>query len=159
MITPFYYNNTSNLILCQEMANWLDKFYWQIWATLTFKEEIYNAGAWVRVNKWLNRMKNWSKAWDLSAFIGMEITKWRAVPHFHLMINSNQVIIKRDRFWELWYSKNGRARLEPYNTELTASHYLTKYVAKGNFLKEFTWNVYGTPMEKSMGIFKLLTTE
>ena len=136
------------------MAKWLDTKQWQIWSTLTFSDEVYGNTAWRRVYKWLNKMKNDQKAWDLSAFIGMEITRWRAVPHFHLLINSSQKEIRRDVEWKKWYDKHGRAKLEPFDIDKSAGYYITKYISKGDKIREFTYDVYGIPQDFTLGIFE-----
>ena len=59
-------------------------------------------------------------------------TEWfktRECPHFHLLMG-NLDGVRRDKWWQVWFTWYGRNRVLPYDKEKGAGYYLTKYVIK-----------------------------
>ena len=81
------------------------------------------------------------KTEDRKYYKGMELTRL-GVPHFHLLMG-NLDGVRRDKYWKLWFDTNGRARILPYNSELGAGYYLTKYVLKDEYTNLENWEIDG----------------
>ena len=64
------------------------------------------------------------------------------MPHFHLLMG-NVEGIRRDKYWELWFTQNGRARILPYDPKLGVGYYLTKYVVKDEYTNAENWQIAG----------------
>lgn len=106
----------------------LNRYDWDWFATLTFRDLPKTYTAINRTKKWLTAIKKQEKR-SISYFMCMEWTKVQNRPHTHLLIG-NLEGVRRDRWWFTWFTWYGRARILPYNKELGAGYYLTKYVVK-----------------------------
>ncbi len=53
------------------------------------------------------------------------------VLHFHSLMAGGVWRLRRLTFMDLWDKHNGFARIEPYNPNLGAKGYLSKYISKG----------------------------
>jgi len=71
--------------------------------------------------------------------MAMEFTRL-GVPHFHLLMG-NLDGVRRDKYWNIWFRENGRARVLPYNSKLGAGYYLTKYVVKDEYTNVENWEI------------------
>lgn len=50
--------------------------------------------------------------------------------HFHALIGGLTTDVRRDEAYGWWFERYGINRIEPYDPERGAAHYLTKYVVK-----------------------------
>lgn len=113
---------------------------WNWYATLTFRdrtpEEV--ASGWTKVgwgyshracDEFLGALGDFKGLQDLWWFRAMEISPWRGVPHWHLLIGGVEEL-RRDESWDWWKSRYGLARILPYDSSLGAKYYLCKYVTK-----------------------------
>ena len=64
------------------------------------------------------------------------------MPHFHLLMG-NLSGVRRDKYWELWFRENGRARILLYDLEKGAPFYISKYVIKDEYTNTENWQVKG----------------
>ena len=118
----------------------LNRYNWDWFATLTFKDLPKTYTAHNRLNRWLNTLERQEKR-KIGYYKGMEFTK-QGVPHFHLLMG-NVEGVRRDKYWELWFTQNGRARILPYDPKLGPGYYLTKYVVKDEYSNKENWEIKG----------------
>jgi len=116
----------------------LNRYNWDWFATLTFKGLPTTYTAHNRLNRWLVTLARQEKR-RIGYYIAMELTK-AGVPHFHLLMG-NLDGVRRDKYWNIWFRENGRARILPYNSKLGAGYYLTKYVIKDEYTNAENWEV------------------
>jgi len=121
-------------------VNLLNRYNWDWFATLTFKDLPKTYTAHNRVNRWLNTLEKQEKR-KIGYYKGMEFTK-QGVPHFHLLMG-NLEGVRRDKYWGLWFTQNGRARILPYEPNLGAGYYLTKYIVKDEYSCTEQWEIIG----------------
>jgi len=142
-MTPLLIEYSKKAELKQAWGDWVkDLALWDWYATLTFRdpsEEEQRRGYTQRGVRYAD------KAWGL--FLGVltlplggmdwfrafEFSMWRGkgqgVPHIHALM-SGVADLRRDEAWQWWFNRFGFARILPYNRELGAGYYLTKYVTK-----------------------------
>ena len=120
------YNQVNPLRLA--WVDLLNRYNWDWFATLTFRDLPKSYTAINRTKKWLTAIKKQEKR-PISYFMCMEWTKVQNRPHTHLLIG-NLEEVRRDKWWFTWYTWYGRARILPYDSRLGAGYYLTKYVVK-----------------------------
>ena len=111
-------------------GEWLSRFPWDWYVTLTFKKDptFYQAEkAW---EGWINGLRLTLKAQERPMPYYVRVTEYqkRGVPHFHALIGGVSGI-RRLLFKDLW-ELHGFARVLPYNPRLGAGYYLGKYLAK-----------------------------
>ncbi|MBA7704501.1 hypothetical protein ES703_113313 [subsurface metagenome] len=106
----------------------LNRYNWDWFATLTFRDLPKSFTAVNRVKKWLMAIQKDEKR-AIGYFMATEWFKTRECPHFHLLMG-NLEGVRRDKWWSTWYTWYGRARILPYDKGLGAGYYLTKYVVK-----------------------------
>ena len=121
-------------------VTFLNRYNWDWFATLTFKDLPKTYTAHNRLNRWLNTVERQEKR-KIGYYKGMEFTKL-GVPHFHLLMG-NLEGVRRDKYWEMWFDENGRARILPYDPKLGAGYYLTKYVVKDEYTNVGNWEIRG----------------
>ena len=119
----------------------LNRYNWDWFATLTFKDLPKTYTAHNRVNRWLNALEKQEKRKIGYFYKAMEFTR-QGVPHFHLLMG-NLDGVRRDKYWDLWFTQNGRARILPYDCKLGAGYYLTKYVIKDEYSNAEQWEIRG----------------
>lgn len=124
-----------------------------IFATLTFREDIEPWKAEKRFNKWIGSLNCYLFGWrykrkglGIRYVVGIEYQK-RGTLHLHALLGAEGLKeINRDYIAKLWknngqrYKKtgklvdrivNGHAVIEDYDPSRGAKHYMTKYVHKG----------------------------
>lgn len=106
----------------------LNRYNWDWFATLTFRDLPKSYTAVNRTKKWLTAIKKQEKR-PISYFMCIEWTKVQIRPHTHLLIG-NLEGVRRDKWWSTWYTWYGRARILPYDCRLGCQFYLTKYIVK-----------------------------
>ncbi len=138
-----YHSNTSVYSvnpLRQAWVELLNRYNWDWFATLTFRSPPTTYTANNRLKRWIKAIEEQEKR-KVGYYKGMEFTRL-GVPHFHLLMG-NLDGVRRDKYWELWFTQNGRARILPYNPQLGAGHYLTKYVVKDEYTNVENWEIEG----------------
>lgn len=129
-----------NFERCQEIrkaeAEWLNSLPWDWFFTGTFDDrylDIGKMGAKHIFYSFLNKIFEQEKVIPFF-WMGLEIQGYRSIPHIHALIKFNwqkeEKEIRRDKWWEYWFKRYGRNRIEPYNRELGAGYYLGKYIYK-----------------------------
>lgn len=110
--------------LSSAFGDWLNKYSWDWWATFTFKKDKSPYGA---KKAFLRFVKDIKK--DVYFFLVIEWHKWRGSVHCHSLIG-NVSGIRRLTIMDKWYDIYGIARILPYNKNLGARYYLSKYLIK-----------------------------
>ena len=128
----------------QQMGDWLSRFNWDWFVTLTFRDEPSDYGAWNRAYAWLRWLER-SLRRRVGAYIVVEYHRYRAgpnymVPHVHLLV-TGVAGSQRTSVWERTFQRYGRARILPYDPKLGASYYVAKYVAKEAFSRG-EWDIW-----------------
>ena len=138
-----YYSTTGSYNVNPLREAWvvfLNRYNWDWFATLTFRSPPTTYTANNRLRRWIKAIQKQERR-KVGYYKGMEFTKL-GVPHFHLLMG-NLDGVRRDKYWKLWFSQNGRARILPYNSGLGASYYLTKYVVKDEYTNAENWELEG----------------
>ena len=118
----------------------LNRYNWDWFATLTFNYPPRTYTAQSRVSRWLNTLQRQEKR-KIGYYKGMEFTRL-GIPHFHLLMG-NLHGVRRDKYWEIWFRENGRARILPYDPRKGAAFYISKYVVKDEYSDTENWEVRG----------------
>ena len=144
-------------------GNWLtgvgdDQGGWDWWVSLTFRD-IEAEGTWTRLGwgytntAWNKFVKELAQMQFETCQIGeirartpiswvrcRELQKGRGVDHFHALMAGVSDLRRKDA-WAWWFENYGIARIEPYNRNLGAGHYLCKYVTKERGDIQFSENL------------------
>lgn len=115
-------------LIQQTWGDWLGEWPWEWYSTLTFRDNVGIRRANSLWQVWYDQLvKTTRKDVQYARF-----TEWqrdRGIPHFHvLMLNLKHV--RRLTWLDRWVDQAGWARIEPYNPEKGATHYLCKYITK-----------------------------
>lgn len=116
----------------------IDRYSWDWFATLTFREEVHPEVAHKCFMRWthgLNRnifgVRYWKRPADGVTWArGLEYQK-RGVIHYHALIGRVPGDVRRLDYMDAWDELAGYARIEPYDATKGARFYLGKYVLKG----------------------------
>lgn len=138
-----YYSSTQVYSVNSLRQAWVDllgRYNWDWFVTLTFKEPPTTYTANNRLRRWIRTIEKQERR-KVGYYKGMEFSKL-GVPHFHLLMG-NLDGVRREKYWELWFSQNGRARILPYDSKLGAGYYLTKYVVKDEYINVEGWDIRG----------------
>jgi hypothetical protein len=126
--------------LKQVFAEWIDKYEWNWWATLTFRFEVQDT----------IKAKSYFKKWvyeDIQPYIPEKIGYFMAVERFrHGFYTHIHSVIRVGKetqynmffgeniyiypFWKKWFERYGRARIEIYDEKKGGNYYLSKYITK-----------------------------
>jgi len=111
----------------QRLTEWLsgDTFTWSFFCTLTFRRppftrQIQRVGVLLALDSWPCERRR--------AFVAEERGSETERRHLHCLLEAPAVDPRR--IWRTWFDRYGRAKVERYNPQLGAAHYLTKYVLK-----------------------------
>jgi hypothetical protein len=121
-------------------VTFLNQFNWDWFSTLTFGDPPKTYTAQNKVSRWLDTLQRQEKR-KVGYYKAMEMTRV-GVPHFHLLMG-NLDGVRRDKYWELWFSQNGRARIVPYDQDKGAAFYISKYVCKDEYANAENWELAG----------------
>ena len=114
--------------LIEAWAEFLNRFLWEGFWTLTFEEDYSAASARRAFVRWASRFTV-SEPEALS-FIGFLEWGHRTpkVPHIHALTRNERCA--RRVMWSFWYSHHGRAQSRAYDPSRGAPYYLAKYCTK-----------------------------
>jgi len=129
-------------------ASWIQRFEpWHWFVTLTFKDDLTNTRANKIVARFLRGMnvdlfgKRWRKKGLGLPYINARERQRRGTPHFHLLVGGDCYKLKRLKYKDLWegwdgktFTRNGMARILPYDKDQGGRFYCAKYVGKGGEL-------------------------
>lgn len=127
----------------ESWADWLkdDRWGWQYFVTLTFKQDVHPEQANRCFRRWVRRIneKTFGKRYRRSGqgitwVRGLEFQR-RGVIHFHALFSGLPELWSRFGAMSLWENlvdNSGFARIFPYR--VAASNYISKYVSKGGDL-------------------------
>ena len=110
--------------LSSVFGEWLNEFKWDWWATFTFKRDTspYRAKkSFLRFIRGVNRHAYY--------FIAIEWHHYRESVHIHALVG-NVPEVRRLTEMDRWFATYGISRIWPYNRNLGARYYLSKYLTK-----------------------------
>lgn len=130
MSSPFALQDTRGQELCQvnfsdyreQVAEWLNGFNWDWWATFTFRYECSPYSA----------KKSFVRSFDpagIDYFYASEWCKGHYGVHVHALMG-NCYGIRRLTTMDKWFKRYGIARIYPYDQRLGARYYVCKYILK-----------------------------
>lgn len=118
-----------------------EPFDWYL--TLTFREEVHPEQADRRYSRFVRQVNESlfgrrfrEKRQGIYHVRAIEYQR-RGVLHFHSLMGGGVWKLRRLSYMDLWFAENGIARIEPYDPNLGAKGYLSKYVSKGGELDIF----------------------
>ena len=108
------------------MTLWLDRFPWEWFATLTFRDD----PPWFRCYQLWGEMLRWMRRQGAypSYFRGVEYQE-RGVLHFHALLYGVSAV-RRMALVDWWWQHAGMARVLAYERKRGARHYISKYLTK-----------------------------
>lgn len=112
-------------LLREAWVNLLNRYKWDWFTTLTFRDIPKTYTAINRAKKWINAIER-AELKKIGYYIAME-KSLRGTPHFHALMG-NLSEVRRLTWMDRW--KYGYARIYKYDSKLGAAHYLTKYTLK-----------------------------
>jgi len=137
------------------LGKYLHEYPWEWWATVTFRDDPVDYGAWRRIREFLTWLER-KQGRPVGAFIALELHRYRGngdpaslVPHFHLLV-LNVAGVSRKAAWRYLYTRCGRSRIEPYNPDRGASYYISKYIGK-ECLGRGDWDIWRPEVIKNAG--------
>jgi hypothetical protein len=137
----------------QEMAQWLEGYAWQWFASLTFRPGLSE-----HQRRW--RLRQWAK--ELGEQLGTEDFSWFAVPergrtgldpHYHALIGGLREwhAVPRLRWMRRWWKLAGDARVDPYRPKEGGVGYILKGVGPEEFDDVEVHISSRTRMQSSLG--------
>lgn len=148
--------------ISQEMSEWLNKFNWDWYCTLTFRFQVKDpinakkyfhrflasmSWEWFQKVNQATKLSNKNKEYfilrynlmdnDISYFVAVERFKGNFGTHLHCLLSGVNDIKYVDA-GQIWFQKYGFATIEKYLSELGANYYLTKYITK----ELCDWDIY-----------------
>lgn len=113
--------------LRQGWVDLLSRYRFTWFTTLTFRDPLKSYSAINHFKAFIRGIQRKEKV-DIGYYVGMEFS-FTGIPHFHALMGGLDNVY-RSTWWGWWYTRYGACRIEPYDTRLGASHYVTKYVTK-----------------------------
>jgi len=113
-------------------GDWLSTGEWDWYTTHTFRDEVKSPRVadkhWYA---WFNSLSMVNRHYGLGRPFYFRVTELqqRGVLHHHALIGGVDERVRRRLFKELW-QLHGFARVEKYNPQLGAAHYVGKYLTK-----------------------------
>jgi hypothetical protein len=121
-----------NIEVREKMEEFAEKYEWQFWMTGTFrrdqayKDTIKTKRAFYRFE---DDLREKFRKYQIEHFMAVEKHADGDFTHVHGLLNGLEGLTDT-KIWEVWFNKFGRARVEVYDPEKGAAHYLTKYLVK-----------------------------
>lgn len=121
----------------QAMGNFLSRYDWDWWGTITFREDVGTYTAENRIKQFLRWLERQKPRRRVAAFYALERHRWRGdnstlTPHLHFLV-TGVADLRRDLAWRYSFDRNGRTQIEPYDPGKGAAYYISKYVGKEAF--------------------------
>jgi len=114
--------------LKETWSEWLNRYNWDWYVTLTFRHPV---SAKVAHHLWCKWIRALEKQLDdgVGYFRVSEIQRGRQILHYHaLMLNVRR--LRRLTWMDRWYQISGIARIFAYDYQRGANFYLSKYITK-----------------------------
>ena len=114
------------------MADWVDRYDWQMWFTGTFNpEKSYRDTIKTKraFKMFLKDLKDNYRKNQIEFFLAVERFRHGDFTHCHALINGVDGLTYR-QIGETWRKRYGREQVERYDQGKGANYYLTKYVMK-----------------------------
>ena len=130
MLPPSVLNHTRERQNCQvnfsdyreKVAEWLNGFNWDWWATFTFRYECSPHSAKKSFIRFFNPAR-------VDYFYASEWCKGHYGVHIHALMG-NTYGMRRLTAMDNWFKRYGIARIFPYDTTKGARYYVCKYIVK-----------------------------
>ena len=111
--------------LVDELGNFISKWPWQIWATLTFRSSFRISNQklkshWDKLISVIGKLQGTEPYWVRSVEVGREQT----VQHLHALFGN--IDLPAREIPRLWHPGTGNARAEAYDPERRAAWYIAK---------------------------------
>ncbi len=108
----------------EDHAHWINRYHWDWYAVLTFRDSISTRTAWKKFNDWRIEIKKHSRN-RIDYFMAIELDKWRGQPHLHVFLSGTGK--EKPYIWaKVWFTSGGIAKIVRYNPNLGASYYLAE---------------------------------
>ena len=114
--------------LSDAWGEFLGRYPWDWFVTLTFAGDVKTFTAHNRGNAWLRSLER-AAGHPIAWFRGDECGNKFGKFHMHLLI-ANVAHLHRFTWMKRWEARNGWARIYEFNPALGASYYVAKYVTK-----------------------------
>lgn len=110
----------------QAWGEWLERFPWDHYVTLTFKDKSGPDLARRSFDRWIRRLEQEAKL-PLLWFVGHENGRLLGRLHLHALVGNTREVSPAvmEKLWT-----PGWSRIMPYQPTLGAAYYVTKYVTK-----------------------------
>ena len=126
---------SSPSLLSQAMGEFLSRYAWEWWGTVTFRDEVCTYTAQRAARALLSHIER-AAGRHIGAFYVLERHRYRGgddpaslTPHIHFLA-LNVAGVSRRAVWRWAHMRYGRTRIEPYDPHKGASYYVAKYVGK-----------------------------
>lgn len=113
--------------LRQGWVDLLDRYVYDWFCHLTFRDLPRSYTAINRFNAFIRAIQRKEKV-DIGYYVAME-TGMLGRYHFHALLGGLPGIYIKP-WWNWWFTRYGRSKIERYDPKLKASHYVTKYTTK-----------------------------
>lgn len=131
------YDRGADLENKKAWGEWLSKFNWQWFVTMTLRNPVEFVANWTKPG-FATAKRAWREfeacarpALDNMYWVRFfEMQRWRGVPHIHALVGNVDESVRRMDLVDWAYGKWGIARVEVYNSSLGAAFYVCKYVSK-----------------------------
>ena len=132
-----YYSKAKDKKITESWGDYLGKWLWQWFITLTIKDEI-RIGNTIKFRKvYFSSAKRYFERYidehnkDSEYFLAIESDEFGDIVHLHALVRGVTKLNK-------W--KHGRAEILPYNKNLNARHYVVKYITSSHTDYDFRLN-------------------
>lgn len=128
---PYFDRYSTQLQMRVQLCEFLNMRHWDKFVTITFRPELQTKDMFTasrRFKRFLERLKALGVTKGTDFFVAFERHQTGFL-HIHCLLNGVSCVYDSD-MWQLLFDMYGRARVEIFQRELGAEHYLTKYVTK-----------------------------
>lgn len=122
----------NRLAVRESLAEWADKYEWQMWMTGTFKpDQAYRDAIKTKraFERFIERLSKEYGKDSIEFFMVVERFKLGDFTHIHSLMNGLEGLTY-NQVRDFWESMFGRGKVEGYIKEKGANFYLTKYILK-----------------------------
>jgi hypothetical protein len=122
-----------------EWGAFIDRYTWEWFVTHTFTHDIHEEAAYKAMVHWLNMLNRYlyGRRWKKNKpggvyWVGAFERQKRGTLHIHMLITGLKYANNFEwmKMWEEMGNKNGFSRIYPVESNIKASMYVAKYIAK-----------------------------